>query len=104
MPTGDSMNSLIDIRRILSLCGGSRSGSRSCVTLGHSSRIELPSSVEIISQSGFHSCSSLTEVVFVSDCHVKEIGGFDSCTSLCQIEIPSPVEIISLRGFFPVHH
>jgi hypothetical protein len=75
MPTGDSINSLSDIHRILSLCGGSRSGSRSRVTLEDSSgqmnvissrgsvnRIEIPSSIEIISLDKFYSCSSLTEI------------------------------------------
>jgi hypothetical protein len=99
MPTGDSINSLTDIRRILSLCGGSRSGSRSCVTLDHSNRIEIPSYVEIIYRGSFASCSSLAEVSFGSDCHVKEIGGFSVCSSLRRIEIPPSVEVISVAAF-----
>jgi hypothetical protein len=112
MPTGDSLYSLSDIRRILSLCGGSCSESQSHVTLNHSSgqmitissqrsirRIGIPSSVTIISWNDVYSCSSLTEVIFASDCHVKEIGGFGFCTSLCRIVIPSSVEIISRGGF-----
>jgi hypothetical protein len=62
-------------------------------------RIEIPSSVEIISRYGFSSCSSLTEVIFASDCHIKEIGGFFMCGSLRRIKIPSSVEIISQRAF-----
>jgi hypothetical protein len=67
-------------------------------------RIDIPSSVEIIYPDGFTSCSSLREAIFASDCHVKEIGGFCSCTSLCRIAIPSSVEIISRYGFSSVHH
>jgi hypothetical protein len=113
MPTGNSINSLTNIRRILSLCGSSRSGSQSHFPLDHSSgqmngissrgsvsRIEIPSFVEMISSDGFYFCSSLTEIIFGSDCHVKEIDGFRSCTSLRRITIPSSVEIISSGGFF----
>jgi hypothetical protein len=49
---------------------------------GSVNRIELPSSVEVISSDELYSCSSLTEVIFGSDCHVKEIRGFSRCRSL----------------------
>jgi hypothetical protein len=63
-------------------------------------RIEILSSVEIITESGFTGCTSLNEIIFSIDSHLREIGGFHFCTSLCRIDIPSSVEIISQYGFF----
>jgi hypothetical protein len=57
-------------------------------------RIEIPSSVEIISWPGFCECASLRDIIFSFDSHLRELAEFQECTSLCRIEIPSSVEII----------
>jgi hypothetical protein len=62
-------------------------------------RIEIPSSVEIISTHGFCSCSSVTEVLAESECHVRDIGRFFECRSLWRIEIVQSVEVISAMAF-----
>jgi hypothetical protein len=62
-------------------------------------RIEIPSSVEKIKNSGFSRCTSLNEIVFSSESHLNRIEGFQGCTSLCRIEIPSSVEKIKNSGF-----
>jgi hypothetical protein len=78
------------------------SGFQHCTSL---CRIEIPSSVErigsngIIGGGGFHGCTSLNEIVFSSDSHLREIYRFRGCTSLCRIEIPSSVEMIASEGF-----
>jgi hypothetical protein len=60
-------------------------------------RIEIPASVEILS--GFHSCDSLTELIFENknESRIREMSDFDECKSLSEIEIPASAEI--LRGF-----
>jgi hypothetical protein len=69
---------------------------RACATL---CRIELPSSIEVIGSDSFGGCSSLNELIFASDSHLREIGGFRECISLCRIEFPSSVEVIGSSGF-----
>jgi hypothetical protein len=61
---------------------------------------EIPSSVEKIGDCGFFSCTSLNEIVFSSGSHLREISGFQHCTSLCRIEIPSSVVKIGDWGFY----
>jgi hypothetical protein len=56
------------------------------------SRIEIPSSLEIIDCCGFWKCSSLNEISLASDSHLKKISGFCECISLSRIEIPSSIE------------
>jgi hypothetical protein len=46
------------------------------------SRIEIPSSVEVIGSNGFTECRSLTTVIFASESHLIERGGFRDCPSL----------------------
>jgi hypothetical protein len=62
-------------------------------------RIAIPSSVETIKSNGFFGCTSLSEITFSSDSHLKRISGFGQCTSLRRIEIPSSVETIDPSGF-----
>jgi hypothetical protein len=67
-------------------------------------RIDIPSSVEIIGYcslrvSGFWGCTSLNDIRFSSDSHLRDIDGFGECTSLCRIEIPSSVEVFPWYGF-----
>jgi hypothetical protein len=62
--------------------------------------MEVPSLVEVIGKHGFFGCTSLSEVIFSSDSHLREISGFQLCSSLYQIEIPSSVEVIGYCGFF----
>jgi hypothetical protein len=71
-------------------------GFQACTSL---CRIEIPSSVEIISSNGFDHCTSLNELVFSTASHLRTIDGFQACTSLCRIEIPSSVEQIGDCGF-----
>jgi hypothetical protein len=63
------------------------------------SRIEIPRSIEIITNNCFHLCPSLVEVIFISASHLRELGGFSDCSSLYRIEIPSSVEIITSTAF-----
>jgi hypothetical protein len=69
---------------------------RGCTSL---LRIEIPSSVEVIGYGGFLGCTSLEDILFSADSHVKEMYGFCGCTSLLWIEIPSSVEVIGYGGF-----
>jgi hypothetical protein len=61
--------------------------------------LKFHSSVELIGSFGFYGCTSLNEVIFSSDSHLREIYGFGGYTSLCRIEIPSSVERIRYSGF-----
>jgi hypothetical protein len=63
------------------------------------SRIEIPSSIEVITFNGFLGCRSLKEIALSSDSHLRELDGLGYCTSLCRIEIPSSVEVIGHGGF-----
>jgi hypothetical protein len=62
-------------------------------------RIDFPSSLEAIGESGFYECTSLTEIIFPSDSQLKQINGFRKCKSICRIELPSSLEIIRESGF-----
>jgi hypothetical protein len=53
----------------------------------------------MIGEGGFDGCTSLKEIVFSSESHLKEISGFTGCTSLARIEFPSSVEVIGEYGF-----
>jgi hypothetical protein len=64
------------------------------------SRIELPSSLEIIGEFGFYECTSLNEITFSQDSHLKTIQGIRNCRSLCRIELTSSREIIGKLGFY----
>jgi hypothetical protein len=50
-------------------------------------------------KSAFSQCSSLSEIVFIPNSHIKKIAGFSNCFSLSRIEIPAPVEIIAQPAF-----
>jgi hypothetical protein len=76
-------------------------GFQQCTSL---CRIEIPSSVEQIGHyasltSGFWGCTSLNEIYFSFNSHLKVIDGLGGCISLCRIEIPSSVEKIGWHGF-----
>jgi hypothetical protein len=60
-------------------------------------RIEIPSSVEIIVQMAFVGCASLNELLFSSNCNLKEIDGFQECAA--RWRIPTSVKIICHGGF-----
>jgi hypothetical protein len=45
-------------------------------------RIEIPSSVEVISTTAFRGCRELREITFEANSHFRAIGGFAHCTSL----------------------
>jgi hypothetical protein len=57
-----------------------------------SQRTEIPSCGMKIGLDGFIGCTSLTEIVFSSDSHLREIFGFEQSSSLCRIEIPLSVK------------
>jgi hypothetical protein len=89
-----------EIRQVLTLSGGSRS--ESCSTLpGISSNhvVEIDGFVQLIGKNDFNCCSSLETVIFSSESQLREIDGFQHCTSLCRIEIPPSVETIKKSGF-----
>jgi hypothetical protein len=52
---------------------------------------------------GFSKNSSMKEVIFPSDSHVREIDGFCECTSFNRIDIPILVKIITHPAFSKVH-
>jgi hypothetical protein len=64
-------------------------------------RIEIPASVELIYALAFWNCTSLREVIFPSDSHLKILGGFRCCRQLFKIEIPASVEVIEDKAFSP---
>jgi hypothetical protein len=85
------MSEMDEIRRLLSLSGGSKNESTEVV--------EIEDSVEIVRTENFQNCSSLKAVLFSSGSQLRDIFGFCRCTSLCRIEIPSSVERIGFNGF-----
>jgi hypothetical protein len=89
-------NGMYEIGQVLKLSGGCSSFS----WIKSSDCLKIDDSVEIISRTDFQSCSSLNEVIFSSNCHLREIDGFQKCISLCRIEIPASVELIGDLGFF----
>jgi hypothetical protein len=56
--------------------------------------VTLPEWIEKTTNSAFSKCDSLREVVFPSAGALREINGFDECSSLQMIEIPISVETI----------
>jgi hypothetical protein len=63
------------------------------------SAIDIPVSVQTITESAFSQCSYLNEVVFLPDSHLEEIAGFSDCFWLSRIEIPSSIEIKATTAF-----
>jgi hypothetical protein len=59
---------------------------------------EIADSVEILDWNAFLNWNSLTTIIFTSPSYLREISGFQHCTSLCRIEIPSSVENIGDCG------
>jgi hypothetical protein len=86
---------LCEVRQLLRLSGGS---SRFWLAKSDDC-IEIDDSVEVIELNDFHNNSSLKKVVFSSGSHLRQIEGFQRCTSLWRIEIPSSVELIGMFGF-----
>jgi hypothetical protein len=64
------------------------------------SRVDIPASIEIIGILAFLNCKSLTEVIFVSDSHIKTIDGFQECESLSRIDNLASIQIIGDVAFF----
>lgn len=65
-------------------------------------KIEIPQSVESMSEDVFKNCTALTDVSFASGSRLKRIGkeAFYKCISLESIEIPSSVETIGGAAFY----
>jgi hypothetical protein len=90
-----------DFRGILQLSGGSRCACGSTFFRNVSATsIEICSCVSDIDGYPFRDITSLTQILFESQSHVKRINGFHRCTSLCRIDLPSSVESIGMDGFF----
>jgi hypothetical protein len=83
-------------RELLKLRGGSQTSSG----MKSNTSCEIAGSVEILDCSAFFKWKSLTKVSFTSPSHLREISGFQYCTSLCRIEIPSSAEKIGDWGFY----
>jgi hypothetical protein len=107
------VNSGSSYRLVLKRGGGSRGGSRTGLAISRDrrgmsdstaswsdDRVIIASTVECITRDAFFGSTSLREILFASDCHLKQIDGFRECTSLCRIEIPSSVKIITQYGFY----
>jgi hypothetical protein len=82
-------------REFLKLSGGARVFS---VTKRNPS-IEIEESVEIIDHNDFLGHSLLKEMLFSSNNQLREISGFQYCSSLCRIEIPPSIEVIGMYVF-----
>jgi hypothetical protein len=94
-------NEIDEIRQLLRLSGGSSfEGSSSAPGSTSKDGIRIDDSVSIIGPDDFMHRESLTEVIFSSSDHLREINGFCECRSLCRIEIPSSVEAIGTDGFY----
>ena len=63
--------------------------------------ITIPASVEILSESCFYECKSLSRVTFAAGSCLKRIEKwvFYKCESLKEIEIPASVEVLSESCF-----
>jgi hypothetical protein len=95
-----NVNEKDEIGQVLTLSGGSRIEGCSSFSWRKSTPvIRIEDSVEIIGSGDFHGYESLKEVIFSSSPHLREIFGFQECTSLFRIESPSSVEAIGLNGF-----
>jgi hypothetical protein len=92
--------------------GGSRHGSqgwsemsraetqmKESTGLASDHQVQIHASTKCTQQDYFYRNTSLTDIVFASDYHLKEIDGFYQCTSLPRIERPCSVEIIHDNGF-----
>jgi hypothetical protein len=55
--------------------------------------IRIPSSAEKAMSNGFYECSSLNEILFSLDTHLREINDFQKHTSLCRTDISAFGEI-----------
>jgi hypothetical protein len=64
----------------------------------YSECVEIHPQLKIIGRHDFYWFKSVHEVIFPSQCNVKEIGGFREWISLPRIEIPSSVEAILAYG------
>jgi hypothetical protein len=63
--------------------------------------IRIGAYVEILGGMCFHECSSLKEVIFAADSHLREIRGGTFCESgIVRIELPSSVEILGENCFW----
>jgi hypothetical protein len=72
----------------------------STVPTGHQlAKIEIPASVEVITDQALSGCKSLCEVIFAPGSRLKEISGFGWYDSLKEMEIPPSVEIIKGQAF-----
>jgi hypothetical protein len=106
------VNSASSYRLIPKRGGGSRGGLQTGFPISSDSnemsdftesesdhRVTITSTVECMTGDAFFRSTWLREILFASDCHLKQIDGFQGWTSLCRIEIPSSVEIITEDDF-----
>jgi hypothetical protein len=85
---------------VLQLSGGSgRESISTCYRWKSDHCIEIDDSVEVIGELAFSGSHSLTQIIFSTKNNLRQIHGFQCCTSLCRIEIPSSVEKIGECGF-----
>jgi hypothetical protein len=88
------------IRQLLQESGGSNYQDDSTLVPSVSPRfIEIGRRIQIIQPDEFTGLEQLNRVSFESGSQVKEIDGFQKCTSLCRIEFPSSLEIIGEDSF-----
>ncbi|MCQ2580457.1 MAG: leucine-rich repeat domain-containing protein [Treponemataceae bacterium] len=78
--------------------GGAFGAFESSTTL---TSVTIPASVEIIDDSSFYDCSSLTTVTFSGNSNLRTIAedAFNGCSNLAQITIPSGVTTIGDNAF-----
>jgi hypothetical protein len=89
------------IRGLLRLSGGS--GTRDCSSFsGRKSPniVKVDNSIDIIGKEDFKRYELLKEIIVSSSNQLREIFGFQKCTSLYRIELPSSIEQIGFYGFF----
>jgi hypothetical protein len=62
-------------------------------------KIEIPASVEILTEHTFHTLKFFREVLFAPHSCLREIHEFQFCSSLFKIELPASIQIIDNQGF-----
>ncbi|KAK8893013.1 hypothetical protein M9Y10_030270 [Tritrichomonas musculus] len=72
-----------------------------CFAYSRLKEITIPSSVAVISESAFYSCTSLRKVIFSKESNLQEIKNFAffECKKLLSINLPDKLEIIPKRCF-----
>jgi hypothetical protein len=89
------LNEMDFCREFLKLSGGGRI----VPGMKRNTSITIKKSVHIIHSNDFMGYRSLNEIIFSSNGDLREIFGFQKCTSLCRVEFPSSLEMIGMEGF-----